>query len=592
MSGRSPNGVASLRARFEQNKESHSPPSRGRSPAGSIASDTSRPISKVRISFVSVEGSGRMGDRPAGEDAGSNVIVSSDGPEASGMATDSNASHESQTDTASTLPPASSESQSNTTTETRPSPFGPPLTNTNPASMDGTTDVRPDQSASSFAEDTPGIPQADPKNDGAFSGGDTLAENAAELGSILKGSPFEQDGGKPTGTAKPTRPKGNGAPTKPSASQSKPSAKGLANGRPKEVQAPNSAAQAKTKSIPSVGRSEVKPAAEAASQSASTASKAKAKTTPLPGAIETHMEGHSPPPETTKMEGKKPQKGPVSRPRTPANETASGKQQSLSKASPRLGESKGPRHTAKDTNKSTSGPIVKSKPPAGTAAKEISKPISASAISNTKPAKKVNPTSPRAALSKSRPKSPTRPAKLPAAATAPTAASAAKLDGAPPSSNDRKPTTLSSTRDRTPSIPTKGQPKPTRTSLPAGSKPPQIPKVAKPRMSMASSKAPEGSFLERMMRPTQSSSQKTHEKAEPRTPPKKHLNKPKRNSEDSDKSKAEPGEARTELVEEPANSAVPMDAPSAASPKAPPVNGTMSSISAAAHTTPPSIPTS
>ena len=72
-----------------------------------------------------------------------------------------------------------------------------------------------------------------------------------------------------------------------------------------------------------------------------------------------------------------------------------------------------------------------------------------------------------------------------------------------------------------------------------------------PRMSMASSKAPEGSFLERMMRPTQSSSQKTHEKIEARSPPAKpQAKKHTRISQGSDRSKGEHEETKAEAARE------------------------------------------
>ena len=75
MSGRSPSGVASLRARFEQNANSESTtPTRGRSPAGSVTSDTSRPLSKVRTSFISVgEPSGQMSNLTEEGDVGAPV---------------------------------------------------------------------------------------------------------------------------------------------------------------------------------------------------------------------------------------------------------------------------------------------------------------------------------------------------------------------------------------------------------------------------------------------------------------------------------------------------------------------------------------
>src|SRR5271154_2137583 len=52
-----PGGVRNLRAIFENKTSDHStsPPSRGRSPGGSDASLHSRPVSKVRATFVAVE---------------------------------------------------------------------------------------------------------------------------------------------------------------------------------------------------------------------------------------------------------------------------------------------------------------------------------------------------------------------------------------------------------------------------------------------------------------------------------------------------------------------------------------------------------
>ncbi|KPI45991.1 uncharacterized protein AB675_274 [Cyphellophora attinorum] len=56
-------GVRNLRAMFENKTgdTSNSPPSRGRSPSNSVASSHSRPVSKVRASFVAVERSGEQG---------------------------------------------------------------------------------------------------------------------------------------------------------------------------------------------------------------------------------------------------------------------------------------------------------------------------------------------------------------------------------------------------------------------------------------------------------------------------------------------------------------------------------------------------
>lgn len=55
MSGTSNSGVRNLRAMFENQNASSSPEPRGRSPGGSSSNGASRPTSKVRASFVSVE---------------------------------------------------------------------------------------------------------------------------------------------------------------------------------------------------------------------------------------------------------------------------------------------------------------------------------------------------------------------------------------------------------------------------------------------------------------------------------------------------------------------------------------------------------
>ena len=153
--------------------------------------------------------------------------------------------------------------------------------------------------------------------------------------------------------------------------------------------------------------------------------------------------------------------------------------------------------------------------------------------------KKSIPLSPK--LKKPRPKSPTRPARLPAAATAPTAASAAKFGGGlqprPSSQTSVRGVIKHSANEPPQKAPIKSpkvtQERPLRSSLPtasnAGSRP-------KPRVSLAGSNPTGEDFLARMMRPTQSSASKTHDRAEQKTPPKKRLSsRPKRVSDVSTK---------------------------------------------------------
>ncbi len=136
--------------------------------------------------------------------------------------------------------------------------------------------------------------------------------------------------------------------------------------------------------------------------------------------------------------------------------------------------------------------------------------------------------------SKPRPRSPTRPVRLPAAATAPTSASAAKTSegahhissrvslGAAAPTKKASSTQLSKP---TASLATKTS----RASLASQSGAQDRPKS---RMSIAG-KAPAEGFLARMTRPTTSSAQKVHEKVQPNSPPRDHKSMAKSSSRKS-----------------------------------------------------------
>ncbi|KAI9794111.1 MAG: hypothetical protein M1835_006792 [Candelina submexicana] len=68
-SNRSSSGIRNLRAMFENGNGTTSPEPRGRSPAAEGQGELSRPISKVRTSFVAVEKSGQMGPQLGDSDA-------------------------------------------------------------------------------------------------------------------------------------------------------------------------------------------------------------------------------------------------------------------------------------------------------------------------------------------------------------------------------------------------------------------------------------------------------------------------------------------------------------------------------------------
>lgn len=456
-----------------------------------------------------------------------------------------------------------------------------------PSRVDGPSDANPDKPISTAEDNPAGMLPSDPKDEEAVSGGAALGEDTAGLGSILKGSPFEQDRGKKASPPKSSKAKAAVSHTSPTKSKTKLSMNGLANGKPKEVPASKPAAQSNSKTVNPAASAQRKEATGSTLSSNSIPSDSQSKTSVPPATLATASAGPPVVPSNDGTAEKKPEKKDPQEPRTPTDATASINQHSPKKTSPHLAKSKELRkEAAKGIKRPAGRPSTVAKPPPAAAAK----PNPASSTSHAKPVKKSNPTSPKPGLNKPRPKSPTRPARLPAAATAPTAASSAKLDGAPPSTSDRKPNNFLPMRDRVPSNPTKAPPKPARTSLPAGSKPAEKPKGPRPRQSMASSKAPEGSFLDRMMRPTQSSSQKTHDKMEAKTPPKKqqqHVTRPKRISEGSDKSKTDRAEGKAETAKEPAAST---DRTAVELSGIRGMNGASVSVSAAAHTTPPTIP--
>ena len=506
--GRSPSGVASLRARFESNSSDKTPPgSRGRSPAGSVASDTSRPLSKVRTSFVAVEPSGHMA---------STLEVPKTGP-------------------------APFDGSQDTKPEAMTNPIStPPKANGLPS----TTDINSQQGLSE------GLPAAESKPEKGDADQEVIPSKSREegLGSILKGSPFEGEVGDEDTTQQ--APAEHSDPALQASKQSpaltstdpiaineesddiEPTSEPSNTTRPtsQPTQKPTSSSGSNTKATMNGKTKETadpKPASKKA-----------------PAAIRTQDAPHGPGKAAkapSKDDGAS--KGSVKSPSTPhtpisstsaAPKTSSQLAKSLeASAAPSAKPSQGHSTQSKGAVKSSVGRVTSK---VAETAKAATRP------STSKPASS-HPTStkPHATATKPRPKSPTKPVRLPAAATAPTASSAAKHDesGAPPQARSpgRQSSVSTGTKGRASSLskPTR----PIRASLPAHSKPAEKSKP-KPRTSMASTGASSGSFLERMMRPTQSSAQKTHDKVEPKSPPRKvSAAKPKRKSEDTDASKVD-----------------------------------------------------
>ena len=475
MSGK---GIADLRAKFENRTGDTSPPSRGRSPAGqdNALGGEKR---KVRTSFISVEKSGQLG---SSVDQRESIGSQEDQIDLMDATTRSSAEVNGE---AEKMPPMTGLAIASEVREEQHEPKGQPAGSPQASKASngtlapdeaGTEDaVSPDKPATADEEEAPSMQPSDPKDEGAVSGGAALAPKGESLGTLLKGSEFETEKEESIKYSSPKN-KGRG---QPNAGDSPRSKSGTPRSSPRKepiVSPPGNSAESKARI------------------NGDTTNSVKTPTSPT----STKSPFDKGPAQPTAME---PKKAATQRPTRPSNGTKS---------------------IATASGKST-------KPSGGTDV-----------------LKKPKATSPTTA--KPKPRSPTRPVRLPGAATASTTASAAKTGvTAPPQpstrtslSNSVKPSTANKpTAAKAPTKPAQStaaslRNKAPRSSLPASttaSKP-----KPQPRTSTASTTAANGDFLARMMRPTQSSANKTHEKVEQMTPPKKRVSaRPKRISDEDGK---------------------------------------------------------
>ena len=401
-----------------------------------------------------------------------------------------------------------------------------PDVNTTPSSIQATKPGKPAAEAKDTATSSP---PSGSKDEVASSENGAVSKEAPNLGSILKGSAFEKEEGKngatfqkpsATGVSKTTE-KTAGVPKKPAVPgttkpiQPSTAAEETANGKPKEPQAVDTKTQAKTPSEQSAATKTQTAPKAAPAASAKPVSKEPERKDGQAKAAPTAI-------NTSNNKDKAKQSGAASRTPTSSTGAAAIKKET----SPEKNQSKpskepvvAPKPSPTQTNHKAASRSEASKP-------SMRKPASSAASTATKlPPKNTNtPKSPPTSgvgFTKPKPRSPTRPVKLPAHLTAQTAASAAK-HGNESHVEPHKDTPLTTTsRPLNPNPPQ--QRKPPRASMPAVAPKPMEKEKAKPRMSVAGGSTTGGSFLERMMRPTQSSAQKTHERTEPvkSSPPRK-----------------------------------------------------------------------
>lgn len=419
-----------MRAMFENKNgdQSTSPPSRGRSPSASVASSSSRPVSKVRASFVAVERSGEQG-QSWGLRKASDV---------SSMADVIKENETSVVD-------------------------GPPLV---------ASTVTPEKDTS---------------------GG---------LGSILKGSSFA------------------GTPSKESSNKLEAVAE-------KKDNAPIQAAEPKTNGIGARAAEAAKKIQDKAkTSSAKSAAEQAAK--PTPNHIETKVAGTqstAKSPRTPTSAGMKPRGGvaKVQGVMESAKRAAEGREatkKAETAKTPTTPKSPAKVNGTKEPQRSPRKPVVPKSP-----AKTTRGPSAATA-----------PTAASAAHIRSNPEPPTKKpsmssksGKLPSAVTATTAASSAHGRAAvEPQAKKPAVRRASAVHSSRPRLSTTG----TQASLAKKASRASLADRPKSRTSMSK---PDAGFLERMMRPTQSSAQKTHEKTQVSSPPRQkhapaHLKPPPRTS--------------------------------------------------------------
>ncbi|KAL8895379.1 MAG: hypothetical protein Q9192_003669 [Flavoplaca navasiana] len=543
MSGKVTAGFADLRAKFE-NKNETSPPSRDRSPAGQ--ENVKGSGRKIRTSFVSVERSGQMSPSiNQRESMGSNEDQTSvtegakdpkagmraedpEMPKTNGVATNQGKQEEGQEVSNEQASPDVAKKLGNGTMEME--------------EATKTDAVNPDKPNIAGEEDTSSMLPSDPKDEGAVSGGAALAPKGESLGTLLKGSDFEEEGESSKKSSQQQKspqksPKKTAAPANPSTPVKKTRASPKSTPA-KAADTPKVNGSPRLKSTPSRPSTASKPQAPSAAKAVeSSPSVVENVDAPAGGATPAS-------PIASKSSLKQPREKTVS-PRQPTS-----KQQTQSGDAQKPAEKERPKAaTTKSSRLSSSTKAIQTTGPSS------SKPNGAV---STATSKKSGPRSP--VTVKPKPRSPTRPIRLPGAATASTAASSAKTGSTvPPRPESRagitntskastlnKATGLKGPRPSTAHIRNKAP----RSSLPAPTTE-QKPKP-KPRTSIASTKAPGNDFLSRMMRPTTSSASKTHEKVEQKTPPKKRISsRPKRISDESGgKAESKAMEADSDLKEQ------------------------------------------
>ncbi|KAF2648302.1 hypothetical protein K491DRAFT_699023 [Lophiostoma macrostomum CBS 122681] len=523
MSERQSSGVRNLRAMFEK-PGAASPEPRGRSPGGRFDADDNRPPSKVRASFVSV-------DAPVPRDLGAikGTVDGINSPQAHRRESFS-VSEDASGDAVAELKRVVSEEKEarknsqviaeavpEQAVETRESSRAPPAIREaqdempNLGSiMKGADFPEPQAVENKKPEETP--EPAEPVQAAAEQPqeADTIEEKMAAL-SVAEtpaDNPDKVSGVQEEASLKPADPKDeatiSGGGALPPPTEVLPSA----NAATKAPETPKAPAATPSKA-----------------KANGTADKSTTNGTPTgkrPAAISTAKASSS---QAASAKSPMPRSPGVARltkpPTTPKTPTAASSTKA-SAAAKEAAKPPAPKETAKapapktsraslrpSTSSTTAHVVAKAKAPVAEAKKPASKPATAG------PAAKDGTTTSPSGFKKPRPKSPTRPVRLPSHLTAPTASSSAKHEEDGSQKLARKSSTVS--RPAAPKAAPAARKQTSRASLAPSTTSSAAPKRPTSRASTRGG-ADEG-FLARMMRPTASSASKTHDK--PASPPRR-----------------------------------------------------------------------
>ncbi|KAF2755231.1 hypothetical protein EJ05DRAFT_479024 [Pseudovirgaria hyperparasitica] len=493
MSTNRSSGVRNLRAIFEQTSDvTTSPEPRGRSPAASITSDTSlsRPTSKIRASFVSVESSGFF---PRETSAARSTSRHYDATSPLAQRRESFSLRQSR-DIAQIE--ELKKTMSNEIEQRKMS-----------VDMGVVDEVVPESAIGSGSTATPILEPTD-KTVGAI---DTQPpETAPHSTAAIEAEALPTSPDAPTTEPLTEKTNSSGPATEVEAPLINPDKPNSVKEETPAVTKPSDSTDTPAVSAGEASRATQEPVEQVTKSTSSTVPDATVEPpTAKPKADDTPAAAPAPVAEPEKKPEKKPEPAKSNGGSSIIAEAkAKLKATTTSKPAPIQTKATSVKPAVKSPTKTPTSATSKTAPvkPAPSTSKAPRASMSSSTSSSAK--ERLSGSTSTGSFVKPKPKSPTRPVQLPSHLTQPTASSAAKHEAE--ASVARKP----AGRDRTSSF---KPPAPVK-KAPRASLPPQPSSRSESRTSTA---APDSGFLARMMRPTASSASKTHEKVEVKSPPRR-----------------------------------------------------------------------